>query len=237
MGVYINPGGNGIVGWIGTDDGPGDGGYTATGCTGAWFKKIYIGGTGPDSSKVRADDNGNVSIDGSLIVGTVPSATVAVSAGTAISANVANAANTASSANSVPAGGIQAGTITASVKMSSPDIDSTDGSNQRVRLYQGWLYQESGNYRASMSSGGMQFTGPTATGGLSLGSAGISAMSNTSGELLFACSDVRGGIYAKQVTLKASTSFPPANPTEGMICYDASTHHLKYYNGSGWVTL
>ncbi len=70
------------LGWIGQDVPP----PVGSGYAGAWFKRCYIGGTSPANAPIAADANGNVVINGSIIVGTVASASVASTAGYASSA-------------------------------------------------------------------------------------------------------------------------------------------------------
>lgn len=62
--AVVDAAGN-LIGWIGL----------RPPYKGAWFKEVYIGGGSPLSSKIIADANGNVTIDGSVLVaGTVTAA-------------------------------------------------------------------------------------------------------------------------------------------------------------------
>lgn len=62
-----------LIGFIGDDS-------LSSGAVGAWFKRVYIGGTSPATAKIVADALGNVAINGSLIVGPVAQATSATTA-------------------------------------------------------------------------------------------------------------------------------------------------------------
>ncbi len=81
--ITISPGGV-PMGWIGSD--------SASGFSGAWFKRVLIGGTSPANAQFFADASGNVTIAGSLIVGSVANATnaqnAAVYTGTLAVANI-----------------------------------------------------------------------------------------------------------------------------------------------------
>lgn len=81
---------SGTYGWIGSSGA----------WTGAWFKRILIGGSSPGDAKIIADSNGNVLIPGSLITGELTAATIA-------------------------ANKITGGTISASVTMTSPSLQIT----------------------------------------------------------------------------------------------------------------
>jgi len=71
--ITITTAGGVNLGWIGSDTGVGGSGYE-----GAWFKRVTIGGTSPANAPFVADAGGNVSIQGSLIVGHIVSADIAV---------------------------------------------------------------------------------------------------------------------------------------------------------------
>ena len=67
--ITISPGGV-PMGWIGSD--------SASGFSGAWFKRVMIGGTSPANAPIIADASGNVAIPGTLITGSIVSAQIAV---------------------------------------------------------------------------------------------------------------------------------------------------------------
>lgn len=49
------------MGWIGTDP-------AGSGNTGAWFKRVWIGGTSTSNAPIVADSSGNLSLNGTLSV-------------------------------------------------------------------------------------------------------------------------------------------------------------------------
>ena len=113
-----------LIGWVG------DGVYASGGAgfVGAWFKQVYIGGSSPSSAQIVANSAGNVTISGSLIVGAVANAT------NAVNANSASNATNATLASQVPAGGIQAGTIYATVTMTAPTLIISAGGGATINI-------------------------------------------------------------------------------------------------------
>lgn len=59
-----------LLGWIGFD--------ATSGLSGAWFKRVLIGGANPANAQIFADANGNVTVNGSIIAGVLVSATLSV---------------------------------------------------------------------------------------------------------------------------------------------------------------
>jgi len=57
--IYVEPG-YVPMGWIGTDP-------LGSGATGAWFKKLWIGGTSTSNAPIVADSSGNVTINGASL--------------------------------------------------------------------------------------------------------------------------------------------------------------------------
>jgi hypothetical protein len=60
--IDISPGGV-HQGWIGNEPA-----WSGGGNTGAWFKKVWIGGTSPANAPFVADASGNVAINGNTII-------------------------------------------------------------------------------------------------------------------------------------------------------------------------
>jgi hypothetical protein len=140
------------LGWIGAS-----GGYA-----GAWFKRIYIGGTDPSTAKIVADSGGNVAISGSLIVGSISGSAGNITG----TLNVSQIGSGSLPAGVVYAGTINctqlaAGTISAAVTMTSPSLQiSMSGATLSIDATNG-VYFSGSNVRVQIkeSSDGFGFDG------------------------------------------------------------------------------
>jgi hypothetical protein len=132
------------LGWIGYD--------ATSGYSGAWFKRVFIGGTSPANAPLFADAFGNVTIAGSLIVGPVANATNATTAGTATiytgTLAVSNITGWSNSLITISAGVTFSGTAfavrinvpnftgygPAALTANGPIVLSTDGVHPQIEL-------------------------------------------------------------------------------------------------------
>jgi hypothetical protein len=121
--LYITSAG-GSLGWIGSS-----GGFN-----GAWFKQVLIGGSSPGTAKIVCDSAGNVTIAGNLISGNI-------------------SGNSASITGNISGSQITAGTIIASVSLSSPTITVTSGSTTVNIDGTNGLKVSLGSYYTNLNSG------------------------------------------------------------------------------------
>lgn len=105
-----------LIGWAGDDT-------SVSGFVGGWFKQFRVGGSSPSSAQFVADSSGNVSMSGSLIVGAVGSANAVPATGV----TAGTFGGGVIYAGTINCSQLNAGTIAASVTLTSPTIQVTSG--------------------------------------------------------------------------------------------------------------
>jgi hypothetical protein len=197
-----------LIGWIGDDT-------ANSGFVGGWFKQLRIGGANPTASPIVADASGNVTVQGSLVVGTVTAITLTASTITGSTLTINLNGVTTTIANSNVFGGI----------LTSPAIQmitNSTGDNMTLMVPALTFRNGAGHLTAAIGPG----AGPGGFVAVYDGSSG-SPVTHLSSDGYFN----GNGLYLNAL----GAGVFPAVSTPGFAYQSGSDY--SYWNGSAWATV